>query len=393
LHSTVQEHVFEARARHYDSALHAALSSNEIETDVYHTLVDEVGQALGSLHRQLSLRARALRCDVLEYDDLYAPLEDELASDYSWERTREIVLESVAPLGGPYVDQLRRALTERWVDVDPRPGKRSGAYVNDGAYSAHPFMLLNHVDDFTSLSTVAHESGHLMHSLLSQKNCPYPTAHYVIFVGEVASTLNEQLLFHYMLQRAEDEKRKLALIDHHLERLRRTVFRQAMFAEFELAIHRTVENGRALTADRLDESYLELLRRHHGTARQTMVIDEIYASEWASVPHFFMNFYVYQYATSCVAAMLLAQRILAGERGSLERYLNLLRSGSSEPPIELLCAAGVDMTSPEPIRAAVREMEDLMNRFSELLERRDESRTAQSSKSVGARPNASRTGA
>ncbi|MDH3283939.1 MAG: oligoendopeptidase F [Acidobacteriota bacterium] len=369
LYQSVKEHVFEARVRRYPSSLDAALHVTEVDPSVYRMLIQEVNGSLPALHRYLRLRSRILGISDLRYHDLYAPLTAEVADTYTWDRAREFVLDALRPLGEVYVDRLRHALTGRWADVDPRRGKRAGAYVNDGAYAAHPYMLLNHIDDFQSTSTIAHESGHLMHSWLSQESQPYPTARYVIFVAEVASTLNEQLLFHFMHDAAKSDVERLSLLGHYLETLRGTVFRQSMFAEFELAIHEAVERGEALTGEALDERYLELQRRYHGHAEGVMQVDEEFGVEWAYVPHFHYNFYVYQYATSFVAAVALSRRILDGEEGALDRYLAFLGAGSTTPPVDLLRRAGVDMTSPEPFRAAIREMHRVMDEIESILER------------------------
>lgn len=370
LYNTIKSHTFEARARGYSSCLDAALSANEVDPRVYRMLVGEIGGALPSLHRYLRLRAEILGQGPLHYHDIYAPLLDEVQADYGWEASCELVLRALRPLGEQYVATLRSALASRWVDVDPRPGKRSGGYVNDGAYGVHPYMLLNHQDDWHSASTLAHESGHLMHSLLSQRACPYPTARYVIFVGEVASTLNEALLFHYALAQAASDDERLALLGNYLEGLRGTVFRQTMFAEFELTIHELVERGESLTGESLSEIYRALLERYHGTAQGVLAIDPLYTAEWAHVPHFHYDFYVYQYATSYVAATALVRQIQADPVDAVQRYLRFLAAGSTKPPVELLRAAGVDMTSPEPIRATIAEMNDVMDRIEEILRRR-----------------------
>ncbi len=367
LNLTIKEHVFEAKVRRFPSCLDASLSGTEVDPSVYRMLVHEVRDSLPALHRYLALRARALDLDAPAYHDVYAPLAAEVSDTYPWETARDLVLESLAPLGDAYVETLRHALSSRWVDIDPRQGKRSGAYVNDGAFGVHPYMLLNHIDDFHGASTVAHESGHLMHSWLSQNTQPYPTARYVIFVAEVASTLNEQLLFHHLYERADDPHQRLALLGHYLETMRGTLFRQSMFAEFELDIHETVERGGALTSDSLAERYIELLRRFHGQDEGVMSIDARYGVEWAYVPHFHYDFYVYQYATSYVAAVALASRIREGDADALERYLAFLSSGSTQPPVELLKDAGVDMTSPEPIRQTVHEMHRVMDEVESIL--------------------------
>ncbi len=367
LHSTIKEHLFFCRARGYPSCLAAALHENEVDETAYHMLLAEVNGALPALHRYLRLRARILALDDLAYHDIYAPLVDDTSSDYSWDGSRRQVLESVAPLGESYTAKLSEALHTRWVDVDRRPGKRAGAYVHDGAFDAHPYMLLNHTNDFHGASTLAHESGHLMHSCLSQETQAYPTARYVIFVAEVASTFGEALFFHHSLDRAQTREQRLSLLGNYLENIRGTVFRQAMFAEFEFAVHSAVERNESLTGDDLSRRYLDLLRRYHGSDQDVVRIDEVYGAEWAFVPHFHYNYYVYQYATSFVAATALSRMVLRQEAGAVERYLEFLGSGCSHPPVELLRRAGVDMTSPDPIRATMSEMNEIMDQIEELL--------------------------
>jgi oligoendopeptidase F len=330
-------------------------------------LVDEVNASLPTLHRYLRLRARMLGLTDLHYHDMYPPLVGEVEEEYSWGRSKRLVTRALAPLGTEYVTRLQRALEARWVDVEPRPGKRAGAYVNDGAYGVHPYMLLNHVGDYSSASTLAHEGGHLMHSWYSQEAQPYPTAGYVTFVAEVASTVNEVLFFEHRLAEAPDDRVRLALLGHLLEGLRTTVFRQTMFAQFELEIHEMAERGEPLTGETLNRLYADLLRRYHGEAAGVMRIDDRYAVEWAFVAHFHYNFYVYQYATSYVAAIALAEGIEQRRPGAVERYLAFLKAGSSRPPVELLREAGVDMTSPEPIRAAMRLMDDVLDRMEQIL--------------------------
>ena len=369
LAATVNEHVFDMRVRHYDSSLEASLAANEVDPAVYRMLVDEVNAGLPTLHRYLRLRARMLGIDDLRYHDMYPPLVPEISSGYPWEKSKKLVLEALAPLGRDYVETFGSVLDAGWVDVFPAPGKRSGAYVSDIVYDVHPYMLLNHIDDYNSMSTLAHEGGHLMHSVLSQRSQPYPTADYVIFVAEVASTVNEVLLFEDLLSRATTDEERLALLGHFLEGMRQTVFRQTQFAEFELAIHEMAEQGKPLTAETLGTLYGDLLRRYYGEEQGVTKIDDLYQVEWAFIPHFHYNFYVYQYATSYVAAVALARRILAGEPGAVDRYLKFLSSGSSKPPVELLQDAGVDMTGPEPIRAAVSYMDSVIDRIEQVLAR------------------------
>ncbi len=367
IYGTVKEHVFEARVRHYRDSLEAALDPNEIPSRLYEMLIEEIEHAIPALHRYFALRRRCLGLDRLAYHDLHVPLTPSIRIEPDWDEARAITLEALQPLGADYVRRLGQALAGGWVHVDPAPSKRSGAYVNYGAYGVHPYMLLNHQDDYHSLSTLAHESGHLMHSLFSQEHQPYPTAHYTVFVAEVASTVNEILLTWHLLDRADSPESRLGLLGHMLDGIRGTVFRQTLFAKFELDLHRLVERGEALTGDSLSRHYLDLVRRYHGADRDIVEIDERYAVEWAFVPHFHYNFYVYQYATSFIAAMELADRLRAGDEATRRAYRRFLSRGSAAPPVELLADAGVDMSRPEPIRSTIARMEAIMDSVEQLL--------------------------
>jgi oligoendopeptidase F len=363
LSATVEEHIFEARARGYASALEASLRRNEVDPAVYDMLVTEIGAGLPVLHRYLRLRARMLGLQDLGYHDMYPPLLPEVDADYGWERSQELTYAGLAPLGEAYVAQLKKAVDERWVDVLPRETKRSGAYVSDAAYAVHPYMLLNHTPDYLGLSTFAHEGGHLVHSAWTQAAQPYVTSNYATFVAEVASTVNEVLLFEHLLANAETDEARLALLGHFLEGLRTTVFRQTMFAEFERDIHAAMERGEPLSPDALDEMYGVLLRKYHGEAEGVTAISPLVEAEWSFIPHFHYDFYVYQYATSYIAAIALAKGILDDEPGAVERYHAFLRSGSTKAPVALLQDAGVDMTGPEPMRAAVAYMDEVITRI------------------------------
>jgi oligoendopeptidase F len=367
LSGSIQEHVFNTRVRNYDSSLHASLAGNEVDTAVYHMLVEEINASLPALHRYLRLRGRVLGIDDLRYHDSYPSLVDKVTADYSWDNSRKLAIEALAPLGRQYVERLDHALKSRWVDVYPRTGKRSGAYVTGAAFDVHPYMLLNHQDNYGGATTLLHEAGHLMHSWYSQEAQPYPTSNYAIFVAEVASTVNEVIFFRHLVAQAPDDEARLALLGNFLEGLRTTVFRQTMFAEFELTIHQLAEKGEPLTGDGLNELYLDLLRRYQGHDEGVMKIDDLYAVEWSYVPHFHYNFYVYQYATSYISAVALAEGITEKRSGAIDRYIAFLKSGSTKAPVELLKDAGVDMTSPEPIRAAIRLMNDVIDQIEAIL--------------------------
>lgn len=371
LDAQVNSDVFYARSRNHTSALAASLHANDIPESVYRTLISEVHRALPTLHRAFRIRARLLGIEDLAYHDIYPPLTPGLSLSFPIEEGKKLVLASLAPLGEEYVASVAQGFASRWMDVHPRPGKRAGAYSNGSVYDLHPFILLNYNDDYESLSTMTHEWGHAMHSHLANASQPYPTADYAIFVAEVASTFHEALLLEHMLTRATDDEQRLSLLGAYLEGLRGTFFRQTMFAEFELAIHDAVERGEALTGSRLTEMYGGLLRRYHGHDQGVMHIDDAYAVEWAYIPHFYYNFYVYQYATALAASTQLAHSVIAGEPGARERYLGLLRSGGSRYPFELLREAGVDLTSPDPYRALEARMNWAMDEIEAIIARRD----------------------
>jgi len=370
LATTVKEHVYKAQARKYEGSLDRSLSEVEVDPAVYRMLIAEVNSSLPALHRYLKLRARMLGVSDLGYHDLYPPLVGSVEDVYPWERSKQLVLEAFAPMGLEYVAYMRHALESRWVDVYPRTGKSSGAYMAGSAYDVHPYMLLNHQDDYLSASTLAHEAGHMMHSALSSKAQPYAMSDYETFVAEVASVTAEWLFFKHSLTLADNDQQRLAILGNFLEAMRTTVFRQTMFAEFELEMHEMVERGEPITGESLSRAYLELLRRYHGHHQGVCRIDDLYQVEWAFIPHFHYNFYVYSYATSFIAATAFQEQILSGENGGVERYVSqLLEAGASKPPTEILRDAGVDMTTPAPIRAFVAAMNDIMDQIEEILDR------------------------
>jgi len=315
-----------------------------------------------------------LGLDVLRYQDLYVPMVPKVDLVYSPEEARAITLEAVAPLGPRYVEDLRKAFASGWTDYLPSTGKRSGAYsINSGVYGIHPYQLLNFNGRYEDLSTLAHESGHSMHTWLAMTHQPYSTYQYATFVAEVASTLNENLLSRDLLRRAKDDATRLYLLGAYLDRLRGTLFRQTQFAEFELAVHEMAERGETLTAENMSELYLKLTRDYYGHEKGVCRVDDLIATEWANVPHFYYGFYVYQYATSMVASTALAKGILdeapRGETGKRDAYLKLLAAGGANYPIDLLREAGVDMTTSAPFDAAIAEMNGLMDEMEALLAR------------------------
>ncbi len=366
LNAQVKRDVFYAKVRNYPNALAASLDANRIPETVYRTLIKETNANLDTLHRYFKLRTRMLGIDEMRYYDIYPPL---VASDktFTIDEAKTLLLDAFKPLGKEYVAATAKGFNERWMDVYPRPGKRSGAYSNGAVYDVHPYVLMNYNEDYESVSTLGHEYGHALHSHLANTAQPYPSADYSIFLAEIASTFNEALLLEKMLKEAANDEERLFYLGSALEQLRGTFFRQAMFAEFELKIHEMVEAGEALSGESLTAVYADILKRYHGHDKGVVTIDDAYTVEWAYIPHFYYNFYVYQYATSISASSLLAERVMAGEKGALESYLNLLKAGGSDYPYELLKRADVDLASPEPYRALVKRMNDIMDQIEAIL--------------------------
>ena len=368
LFECLKTHVFRSRVRRYDSCLGAALDGDNVPVRVYTNLIEQVRRNLPSLHRYFRLRARALSLETLTYFDLHCPLGAGPKRDYGVEAAKRLVLEAMAPLGAGYTEVLNESFERRWIDWHPAPGKRSGAYATGAAYDVHPYMLLNFNGDFDSVSTLAHEAGHAMHSHFSNLTQPYPCADYSIFVAEVASTFNEALLIERLLALASDRQEKIFLLGHWLDGIRATLFRQTFFAEFELAIHRHAERGEALTGETLSKLYLDLLRSYQGHDAGACVVPDLFAIEWACVPHFYYDFYVYQYATGIVAANSLASDVLSGSEGARERYGRFLESGGSDYPLEILRRAGVDLESPAPYEATFGAMDAKLDALEALLD-------------------------
>lgn len=356
--ANVRNHVFFARARNYADCLESALHPNAIPVSVFHSLVETVGANLPAIHRYTALKKRVLGVVTLREHDLYAPLFTAGKFSFGYDEAREVLLEAIAPLGDEYRATVERGLNDRWIDVHENQGKRSGAY-SSGAYGTDPYILLNWSDQLRDTFTLAHEMGHSLHSWLASHNQPYVYGDYPIFTAEVASTFNEALLMKHLLDTTDDPERRLFLLDTYLDQINGTVFRQTMFAEFELAVHRAGEAGETLTAEMLDGMYMDILRRYWGPEVE---FDPVRSPRtWCRIPHFYYRFYVYQYATAFAASTALSRRVLSGGVADRERYLDFMRSGSSRYPVETLAAAGVDMTAPGPV-------EDVFALFSELLD-------------------------
>jgi oligoendopeptidase F len=367
LNGEVQSHEFYARARKYNTALEASLDGPNIPTSVYMRLIDGVNKSLPTFHRYLALRKKMMGLPELHYYDLYAPLVASVDLTYSAEEAQKHVMAALAPLGTDYAAAAQRAFNERWIDLFPNPGKRAGAYSNGGAYDVHPYMLLNYNGKYADVSTLAHELGHTMHSYYSNKTQPYALASYPIFVAEVASTFNEALLIDHMLKSITDDKTKLSLLGSYLENIKGTVFRQTQFAEFELRVHEMAEKGEPLTGDVLSKLYADITKKYYGHDKGICIVDDYVAHEWAFIPHFYRNFYVFQYATSFTASAALSEKVLSGDPAATKRYLAFLGSGGSKYPIDLLKDAGVDMTTDEPLTLTMQKMNRVMDEMEKLI--------------------------
>jgi len=363
LSSQVKADMFYTRQHGYGSCRERALAANNIPSSVYDNLVQTVDEHIPLLNRYMRLRKRMLQLDELHMYDLYVPIVEEKQQDVRYEQACDTVVAALAPLGENYVSNLQKGFKQRWIDVYETPGKTGGAY-SGGAYGTQPFILLNYQNNRESMYTLAHELGHSMHSFYTRTHQPFQYGDYTIFVAEVASTLNEGLLTEHLLKTTADRALRLAILNHSLEGFRGTLFRQTMFAEFEQSIHHRAEQGEPLTADTLSAMYRALNEKYYGAE---VTVDELIDIEWARIPHFYYNFYVYQYATGISAASALVQQILREGQPAVERYLKFLRSGSSDYSIELLKKAGVDMTSPEPVRQALGLFESHLAQMEELI--------------------------
>ena len=334
---------------------------------MYTRLVDGVNKNLPAFHRYLKLRARMMKVDQLHYYDLYAPLVSSVDLKYTPGEAQKLVLAAVAPLGTDYQATIGRAFDSRWIDLYPNEGKASGAYSDGGAYDVHPYMLINYNGQYADVSTLAHELGHTMQSYYSNKTQPYPLAGYPTFVAEVASTFNESLLIDYMLGQIKDDDTRLSLLGNYLENIKGTVFRQTQFAEFELRMHEMAQKGEPITGDALSKLYLDITKRYYGHDQGICVVDPYIAHEWSYIPHFYRDFYVFQYATSFTASSALAEKVKAGDAAAKDRYLMFLSAGGSRYPVDLLKDAGVDMTTDEPLDLTIKLMNRIMDDMEKIL--------------------------
>ncbi|APF20733.1 oligoendopeptidase F [Caldithrix abyssi DSM 13497] len=368
LYSQLKKDLFYKTVRKYDSCLEAALTPNNIPTSVYMNLIESVNENLPTLHRYLKLRKKMLGVDELHYYDMYAPLVPKVDLTYSVDEAEDLILEALEPLGDEYEDVLKKAFNERWIDMFPNTGKRSGAYSSGAAYDVHPYILMNFMGKYEDVSTLAHELGHTMHSYFSNKNQHFINAQYPIFLAEVASTCNEALLVNHVLKKIDDPKKRLSILGNQLETFRTTLFRQTQFAEFELKIHELVEKGEALTGDKLSRIYLDILKKYYGHDAVTK-IEDLYGIEWAYIPHFYYNFYVFQYATSLCASTALSEKIMKEGKPMADKYVKeFLSAGSSDYAIPILQKVGVDMTTKLPYEQAFAKMNRIMDEIEKLLE-------------------------
>jgi len=361
--ANVKQEFFFAKARKYSSSLEKALDGSNIPVDVYTNLISAVHEKLPLLHRYIALRKRLLGVDELHMYDLYAPLVQDVEMKIPFEEAKKLVAEALKPLGSSYQAILSEGYNNQWIDIYENENKRSGAY-SWGAFGTHPYVLLNYQDRLNHVFTLAHEMGHAIHSYHSDKTQPFLYAGYKIFVAEVASTCNEALLMDYMLHHTEDKKEKAYLINHFLEQFKGTLYRQTMFAEFEMITHKMVEDGESLTAEALSKIYHDLNVTYFGSE---IVIDSEIDMEWARIPHFYNAFYVYQYATGYSAAIALSRRILKEGNKAVDDYIRFLSGGSSDYPIELLKGAGVDMSTKEPVKQALDLFDELLDQMEELM--------------------------
>jgi oligoendopeptidase F len=367
LNSHLRTQVALAKARNYDGVLHRELHQDNIPPAVYHTLVAEVNKALPTLHRYFKLRARMLGIDQMHYYDIYPPLVS-LDKTFDVDTSKKITLEAMSVLGDDWTTMQKAAMDERWMHVYPQRGKRPGAYMQGFAYDVHPYLLLNHADNYASLSTFAHEWGHAMHTLYARQEQPFETASYATFIAEIPSTSLELILQDHMTKNARTVQEKLYYLGHGLESMRGTFFRQTMFAEFELAIYEAVERGEALSGEGISAIYGEILKRYHGHDQGVVLIDDLYTNEWMFVPHFYRNMYVFQYATSKTAGTALYEKIVNEGDAGVENYKKLLKAGGSNYPYSLLVDAGVDLAKPEPYEAIVNKMNAIMDQMEALLD-------------------------
>lgn len=363
IQAEVKKNIFFAKAKNFNTAREASLFENNVPVSVYDQLIEAVNHNLPAMHKYMSIRKRMLGVDTLRMFDIYTPIVQSIELKYSYEEAKAHVLKSLEPMGEAYVSTVKKAFDERWIDVYENIGKRSGAY-SWGTYDSKPYILLNYHDNIDNMFTLTHEMGHSMHSYMTHEHQPYVYGNYSIFLAEVASTTNEALLNHYLLENAQSKEEKLLILNHYLEQFRGTVFRQTMFAEFERDIHQMVEDGGALTAESLKAHYRTLNEKYYGPE---MEMDDTIAVEWARIPHFYYNFYVFQYATGFSSAVALAEAIIKEGQPAVDRYMSFLSAGNHKYPVDILTAAGADIASGKPVNDCLALFSKLVDEFDALL--------------------------
>ena len=360
-----------AKDRKYESSLAAAVDGPNVPVSVYTNLIKQIHNSLPTLQRFLELKKKMLGVDTLHYYDLYTPLVKKVEMDFTVEQGEDVIKKALAPMGKDYISTLDKAFGNGWIDFLPNIGKRSGAYSSGNAYDVHPYILLNWNDDYESVSTLAHELGHTMHSYLSTKNQPFATSDYPIFVAEIASTFNENLLNHYMVKHSKSDEEKLYLLGSYLDMLRTTIFRQTLFAEFELKVHEMAENQQPITGENLSKLYYDLVKEYYGNDKGICIVDPYVAYEWEYIPHFVnYTYYVYQYSTSLIYSTALAEKVLTEGKPAVDKYYHILKGGSSEYPIELIKKAGIDPLSAEPFKLTMQKMNKVMDQMEEILSKK-----------------------
>jgi oligoendopeptidase F len=355
------------KLRKYESSLQASLFSDNIPTEIYDKLIENVSGNFDKFHDYLNFRKEKLGFEDMNYYDLYNPLVESTDYKYSYENAKDLILKSTSVLGEDYTEIIKNAFSDSWIDLYPNKFKDTGAYMSGSAYDVHPYILMNYNDRYDDVSTLAHELGHAAHSVLSNRNQIYNKSNYSTYIAEIASTTNEILLLDYMLKNSEDKDLKIFLLNNYIEHFRTTVFRQTMFAEFEKFMYETVEKDEMLTPSVMSDKYYELLKKYHGVDKNVMKIDSLYSNEWARIPHFYYNFYVYQYATSYISSVIIATKILNGDNDQLEKYMELLKSGCSDYPVDLLKKAGVDLTDNSCYETAFKQFSEYLEELKSLL--------------------------
>ncbi|HBF4442890.1 TPA: oligoendopeptidase F [Clostridioides difficile] len=363
LYGGIKSEIFYAKTRKYNSAIEASLFSDDVSLDVYNNLISAIDKSIPNLNKYVELKKKFLGLNEIHMYDLYVPLTDKFDMDIPYDKAQDIILEALKPLGEEYLKVIKSAFGEGWIDVYDNEGKKGGAY-SWGSYDSHPYILMSYKNDLNSLFTLIHELGHSVHSHYSRTSQPFLYSDYKVFVAEVASTLNELLLINYLLENSKSKDETIYLLNYYLEQFRTTVHRQTMFAEFEKIVHQRVESGEPLTADEFTNIYYKLNEKYYG---KSAIVDKQIGIEWARIPHFYSNFYVYKYATGFSAASALSQQILSEGSTAVDRYINFLKSGGSEYPLEQLKSAGVDMTKKESIEEALNVFAELVNKLEKEL--------------------------